>query len=315
MRSRPTRARTPEPVRPAIHPAALAAEVAALPRGQVLVERRDLRVLVADAAQIPSLLQEIGRLREITFRAAGEGTGRELDLDRFDRSYRHLFAWSPERGEVVGAYRVGDTARLQAAGGVGALYTSTLFEYDAAFLARLGPALELGRSFVRPEYQRSSTALMALWKGLGQLVAAQPECRILFGPVSIPARYSAMSRAVISAVLARYHGHPDLATEVRPRNPFEGPPVPEDLCDGLSDPEALARAVAEIEHDGKALPTLVREYLRLGGRFLAFNVDPDFSEVLDGLVAVDLLATEPRLLSFYMGSEAARAFRAHHGAA
>jgi putative hemolysin len=300
-------------LRPPVPRPSLCADVASLPRDQILLERGELQIGLARAGQIPSLLQEIGRLRELTFRAAGEGTGHAIDLDRYDATYWHLFAWNHQRQELVGAYRLAGTDRVLERQGISGLYTSSLFEYDASFLERLGPALELGRSFVRPEYQRSSLALMALWKGIGCIVAAQPRYCVLFGPVSIPARYSAMSRGLISAVLSRFHAHPELVEAVRPRRPFEGP-TPE-VERELADPEALARAVSEIEHDGKALPVLVREYLKLGGRFLAFNVDRDFSDVLDGLVAVDLLRTDQRHLAFYMGSAAAASFLTHHGIA
>ncbi len=184
----------PEPIAEPVPPEALAREVAALKPDDLLVDAGAQAVYVADAEQIPELLREIGRLREITFRAAGEGTGRALDLDRFDRSYRHLFLWHRHRRELIGAYRIGPTERLLAEGGAGGLYTSTLFRFDRRLFEEMGPALELGRSFVRGEDQRSFSGLLLLWKGIGRLVVQQPEHTVFFGPVSISADYRAISK-------------------------------------------------------------------------------------------------------------------------
>ena len=130
----------------------------------------------------PLALREIGRLREISFRAVGEGTGNALDLDVFDEHYHHLFVWNRDAREIVGAYRLGFTDQIVATRGIGGLYTSTLFRYDARLLARLGPAIELGRSFVRAEYQRSSNALLLLWKGIARFVTRAGRYRVLLVP-------------------------------------------------------------------------------------------------------------------------------------
>jgi putative hemolysin len=142
-------------------------------------------VFLAEARHIPAALHDIGRLRELTYRAIGEGTGRQLDLDSFDDRYLHLFSWDGERKQIVGAYRIGQTNRIMATEGVDGLYTRTLFRYDERLIARLSPALELGRSFVRAEYQKNYNALLLLWKGIGRFVASHPQHRVLFGPVSI----------------------------------------------------------------------------------------------------------------------------------
>ena len=130
--------------------------------------RRDL----AEAGEIPSTLREIGRLREITFRAAGEGTRRALDLDEFDAHYLHLFVWSEKKQEVVGAYRLAATDQVRR------LYTASLFQYGPEFLERMGPAIELGRSFVRAEYQRGFQPLLLLWNGIGAFGSRNPRYRV-----------------------------------------------------------------------------------------------------------------------------------------
>ncbi|HBY64558.1 MAG TPA: glycerol acyltransferase, partial [Solibacterales bacterium] len=192
-------------------------ELAALPASAILLESGPYQVALATAPQIPHALREIGRLREITFRSAGEGTGQPLDLDRFDETYWHLFLWNREAREIAGAYRLGATDRL----GLDGLYTRTLFSYGQPFLDRLGPALELGRSFVRSEYQKSFQPLLLLWKGIGQFVAGDLRYTTLFGPVSISNDYQPASRQIMVDFLRRHEQEPDLAKLVRPRRPFK----------------------------------------------------------------------------------------------
>src|SRR5262249_35788849 len=164
----------------------IAGEIARLPSESLLVESGGFQVFCAVAARIPETLREIGQLREITYRAIGEGTGRALDLDRFDRRYRHLFLWDREKRQVAGADRLAQTDEIIAADGVEGLYTRTLFRYDSRLFDRIGaPALELGRSFVAGAYQKHYSALLLLWKGIGEFVARHPHYRFLIGPVSI----------------------------------------------------------------------------------------------------------------------------------
>src|SRR5204862_3732126 len=165
------------------------AEVGNLARESCLVESGAFQVFLAEARHIPAALREIGRLRELTYRAIGEGTGRQVDLDSFDDRYLHLFSWDRERKRIAGAYRIGRTDRIMTAEGVDGLYTRTLFRYDERLIARLSPALELGRSFVRAEYPENDLALLLLWKGIGRFVAAHRQYRVVFCPVRISCRY------------------------------------------------------------------------------------------------------------------------------
>jgi putative hemolysin len=304
----------PAPVAPATAPDRLEQEVDALPLHNLLVDAGEQAVYVADAPQIPELLREIGRLREITFRAVGEGTGRALDIDSFDQRYRHLFIWHRERREVVGAYRVGVSERLLAAEGISGLYTSTLFRFDRRLFDHMGPALELGRSFIRLEYQRSFSGLLLLWKGVGRLVVDQPEHAVLFGPVSISASYRNASQQLIAAFLKQNAYRHAASRWVRSRTPFRGRTthglhrvVPE-----LRDLDEVSAFIADLEVDRKGIPILLRQYLKVGGRLLGFNVDPAFSNVLDVLVMVDLRTTPEKILARYLGIEGAASFLAHH---
>jgi hypothetical protein len=226
-------------------------------------------------------------LRELTFRAAGEGTGRTRDLDAFDRAYRHLFVWHRGDRRLVGAYRLGFTDEILAAHGPDGLYTHTLFRYDRRLLDRISPAIELGRSFVRAEYQRDYAPLLLLWKGIGRIVVAQPRYRRLFGPVTISHDYSSLSQHLLMAFLEANRLLPDLARLVAPRNP----PAParrrdEGVAAGrfATDPDEADALVADIEADGRGLPVLLRQYLKLNARLLGWNVDRRFGRALDGLM-------------------------------
>jgi putative hemolysin len=309
-----------QPIAPAMRPELLQQELRALPSDRCLVENDSFAVYLLRASEGPHLQQEIGRLREVTFREAGEGTGKRLDLDRFDGHYWHLLLWHKHAQEVVGAYRAGSTAEILAQHGVGGLYTSTLFRYDERFFQKLGPALELGRSFVRPEYQRQYAPLLLLWKGIARFVAMHPETPVLFGAVSISNDYNRASREIIYRFFEARMQEDGLASElaalIEPRSPFR----PEQLrrwdcramCHAMRDLDELAQPINDVETDGKGLPILLRQYAKVGGKLLGFNVDRKFSNVLDGLVVVDLRQAEPAVLERYMGREGAARFREHY---
>ncbi len=296
----------------------LTAEVARLPEDRCLAENGDLAVYVGTARELPELLREVGRLREITFRGAGEGTGKSCDLDSFDDYYSHILLWHKTKRELVGAYRAGNTAEILPERGVGGLYTSTLFRYDERIFQRLGPALELGRSFVRPEYQRQYAPLLLLWKAIARMVARRPEIPVLFGAVSISNDYNAASREMIYRFFAERMKEDELAELIEPRRPFRPGPLRNWDCRGMSqalrDLDELSQPINDVETDGKGLPILLRQYAKIGGKLLGFNVDRKFSNVLDGLVVVDLRQTEPAVLERYMGREGAPGFRQMHAA-
>jgi putative hemolysin len=290
----------------------LADEIAALPAACLLENSKDYAVYIAEARQMPLALQEIGRLREIAFRAAGEGTGEARDLDRFDAYYLHLFLWNKEKREIVGAYRLGDVQKIIAKFGPKGLYTESLFRFKWGFLARLGPSIELGRSFIRPEYQRQFSPLLLLWKGIGTFIARHPQCSTLIGAVSVSNQYSPASRELIARYFEKQNAPDAWRGAVKARRPLRGNLVQKwelaALCSLLPDMDDLSAPIADLEPDGKGVPILVKQYVKLGGKLLAFSVDPQFGNTLDGFVMVDLTLTSPEILSRYMGKEAARIF-------
>jgi putative hemolysin len=276
-----------------IDPKLLAEEASRLPAEQCLARSGTFSVYISSAAEVPHTLEEIGRLREITFRGVGEGTGRASDLDRFDRDYLHLFVRDELANRVVGAYRLGLTDQLLATHGKAGLYTHTLFEYRKTLLSELGSTIELGHSFIRAEYQRAFAPLMLLWRGIATFVSQNPKYRHLFGPVSISADYNSATRQLLMAFLDCNRAEPNLARYVQPRNP---PTRGRSrrfyyrlVSTVVRTVEAVDELVADIEHAHTGMPVLLRQYLKLNARLLGFNVDPDFGNVVDGL----MLSTSP----------------------
>lgn len=299
-------------IEPPIDPARLEADVQALPAGARLLSSGLYDVFCARADSIPHVLREIGRLREITFRAVGEGTGKSTDLDSFDTYYEHLFVWNRATREVVGAYRIGATDRIASTHGLAGLYTTQLFRYDERLLRKLSPALELGRSFIREEYQRRYNALLLLWKGIGALVARAPEYRVLFGAVSISSRYRDMTQQMLRAFLAHNHGDLGLSELVEGLNPPHSviaPPARE--AARMASVEELDTLISRLE-GGPGIPVLLRQYLRLNATLLGFSVDPAFGDALDALMMVDLTRLPAAVLQRYLGRKETETFLSRH---
>jgi putative hemolysin len=267
-------------------------------------------VYCARAQEIPLTLTEIGRLRAIAYREAGEGTGADVDLDAFDRDYLHLFAWDRSEQRVIGAYRIGVVSDIVRRRGVAGLYTRSLFNYGPELIDALGPALELGRSFVSPEYQRNYQALLLLWRGIGAFVVRHPEHRVLFGPVSISGAYCDASHALLSRFLEQNHLDSSLARLVSPKHPRPSNETVRSVVP--ADADAADKLIRDMESDGKSMPVLLRQYLKLNARALGFSVDPAFGHVLDALMAVDLTRVQPSILRRYFGDAGLASYLAHH---
>jgi putative hemolysin len=291
-------------------------EIQDLPPEQILIESGDDSVILAKAQQVPQVMREIGRLREVAFRSVGEGTGKAIDLDQFDSYYDHLFVWKKSQHQIVGAYRLGLTEPILEKYGKKGLYTSTLFDFQDDFFNRIGPALELGRSFVRLECRGAINALPLLWRGIGRFVLANPQCKILFGPVSISKSYHPISRNMMVTYLRQNHLTQEISRLLKPKAPFKPsrvhPRNPVPVCFDVKNVEELSELISEIETDRKRVPILLKHYLKLGGKVVGFNVDGNFSHVLDGLVVVDLTKTERRILDRFLGPEGTRRFLAYH---
>ncbi|MFW6347011.1 MAG: lysophospholipid acyltransferase family protein [Cyclonatronaceae bacterium] len=291
-------------------------DINAFSEAQKLVENNEYDVFYAEHHQIPNVMREIGRLREVSFRATDEGTGKSIDLDAFDTYYLHLFVWHRNNKDIVGAYRLGHTDKILERKDRQGLYITTLFGIQPGLLEQITPALEMGRSFVAPKYQRSFAPLLMLWKGIGAYVVRHPQYRILFGPVSISNDYETKSRNLLVRFLQASNYLPELAQKVEPKTPFK----PENTADfdaagelgNVMNINDISEMISTIESDSKGVPILLKQYLKLGGKLLGFNVDPEFSNALDGLILVDLTETPKKILTRYMGNEGAEAFLRYH---
>lgn len=300
---------------PSVANAVLEREIAALAPEQKLAENNGLEIYLAEAGQIPACLAEIGRLREVAFRAAGEGTGHDRDIDSFDTYYQHLFLWSRESRQIAGAYRLASTRDVLNSRGASGLYTSTLFDFRPEFFRRMGPAIELGRSFIRPEFQKQYAPLLLLWKGIAAVIARRLDHPVLFGAVSISNDYQAVSRRLIVRYLQAHQSSPEMGALLRARKPFRVRQRGDDneaISLMLRDIDELSSVTADIEHDGKGIPILLKQYLKLGGKLLGFNLDAKFSNALDGLILVDLRQTPGPILQRYLGKQATAEFTAFH---
>jgi len=304
------KASPPVPVAEPLPANRLEKEVKGLPPDQKLVAHHEFEVHFARAAQIPLLMQEIGRLRELSFREVQEGTGRAVDLDAFDDDYFHLFLWNRRTAEVVGAYRLGLTDVILRRRGLRGLYTNSLFRFKPDFPRELEHSIELGRSFIRTAYQRKHNCLALLWKGIGQFIIRNPEFTKLFGPVSISQNYHWVSKNLMVEFLRKHKMDSTLARRVKPRRPYRIWRGEErQMTPFLRDIEDVSLLVSEIERDGKGVPVLIKHYLKLNASFVSFNVDKDFCDVVDGLIVVDLLQTDARILRRFMGEKGFETFR------
>jgi putative hemolysin len=257
------------------------------------------------------VMEQLAIERERAFRQVDEGTGKELDSDRFDPYYTHLFLWDEEQQKIAGGYRIGRADDIVKAHNLDGLYSHSLFDYDKRFLEKMGKAVELGRSFITPKYQRASAPLDMLWKGIGRFIADNPDYHTLFGCVSISRQYSPLATALLSETfLSHYGAEHSLRRNVKARTPVESPKTPWTTSQlaSLSGIPIINKLVGRID-SGKSIPVLIRHYLALNGRFVSFTVNKGFNRSLDGLIMVDLRTSSEKYLKRYMGEDGFQKFK------
>lgn len=269
-----------------------------------LVEHRDFDVYCAPYGRLGVVMEQIAISREVTFRMVGEGTGLQMDSDQFDPSYLHLFLWDRTARKVAGAYRIGLVDRIVQQHGVKGLYTRSLYRYNEAFLDQLGSAIEMGRSFVHPEYQRRPVALNLLWRGIGAFINDNPGYHTLFGSVSISREYTDLARSLIAETLLANFQADDFQGLVKPIIPHK---VRKRLwtietLKALANIKILSKLIGRCD-PGKAVPVLLRHYLSLNGRLVCFNVHQSFNHSLEGLIIVDLRLCDSKTAIRFMGEE------------
>ncbi|WP_151702782.1 lysophospholipid acyltransferase family protein [Nitrincola alkalilacustris] len=268
-----------------------------------------MQIYLFDYRPDSAVMRELGRLRELTFRRVGEGTGQRIDLDAYDRDYQHLLLWDEEAMELVGAYRIGEGKRLMQ-NGMEHFYTSSLFQYQPAMQEVLRQSVELGRSFVQPRYW-GKRSLDYLWYGIGAYLRSRPDIRYMLGPVSISSKLPQQARDLLVIYYRHYYGdntYGDTAARVLPNAPYQPTAAgiaEADILFGYECAKTDFIALKErLDLYGVTVPTLYKQYTELcepgGVRFLDFSVDADFGYCIDGLVLVEVDKVKSKKRQRYM---------------
>lgn len=268
----------------------LSHEIASLASYKIWTEK-NYEVYIAPTSSIPNIIKEIGRLREITFREVGEGTNKSTDLDEYDIYYHHLFIWDTKTLMIVGAYRIGRGDEIFYSLGSKGFYLTELFKLKEQIYPVLRQGLELGRSWVRKEYQQKPLPLFLLWKGILKYLVENPQYKYLIGPVSVSNSFSKFSKSLIVDYISKNHFDHELAQYVKPRKKFkvDFSKIDADLLiESKETLKGLDDLISDIETSHMKIPVMLRQYIALNGKIICFNIDPKFSDSLDGFLVVDL---------------------------
>jgi putative hemolysin len=289
---RQRRSKRQVPVADPVDKAKLRDEFNSVRQSHELFTSKNFSVLFAPTRVIPNIFREIGRLREITFRAVGEGTNRATDIDEYDFYYHHLVIWDIDTDSVVGAYRLGKGKEILSQYGIKGFYINSLFRISKAFEPYLHESIELGRSFIVPEYQRKPLSLFLLWKGLLSVLLTHVDYRYLIGPVSISNDFSDFSKSLIVEFIRNNHFDDDMARYIKPRKEFNPQFDPRFdsriiIDNAENDISKVEKVVSDVD-GGYRIPVLLKKYLEVNAKIIGFNVDPDFNNCLDGLIMLDV---------------------------
>jgi len=278
-----------------------------LKKSKLLGKTKDGKKIILYEAEVENcVLKEIGRLREISFRHIGEGSGEKRDIDAYDFYYKHIIIWDDEDLEIAGAYRIGDCRDIVEEDDASGLYTSTLFKYDADFMPYFKQGLELGRSFVQPKYW-NSRALDYLWQGIGAYVRANPNIRYLFGSVSMSDAFTIQAKELLIYFYSHYFVPQKKL--VKHKVKYKLSKAMKQYCeevfsgdDYLSDQRILKE---ELGYMGFTIPTLYKQYADIcekgGVEFFDFGYDKDFNYCIDGFILVDILKMKESKRKRYLG--------------
>lgn len=277
------------PVEPARDAQLLIQELETIREKSFLFSTANFECFLANYDDIPNLMHELGRLREEAFRYIGEGTGKSLDTDEYDRHYKHLILWDNKKQQVVGAYRLGFGNEIMRDKGIKGFYVNSLFKFDESFGDTLKKTIELGRSFVTVEYQREVLPLVLLLRGLAVVVTRNPEIEHFIGPVSISSWYPKFYQSMIVKYVTEKHPvNGELAHVATPTTPFHPDFLKVDpdvlLRDYMDSVDKFDKFMFRLSNSVYRMPTLFKKYLKLNAKFLCFNVDPDFNDTLDALL-------------------------------
>jgi putative hemolysin len=307
-----------EPVAPPADVSQLENEILALPPEALLARQGPFEVYIGDYDAMPGVMHEIGRCREISFRATGGGTLTALDLAPADEYYKHVFLWDKAGRVVAGAYRVGFSDEIIADRGPSGLICSCLFKFSSDFISRLNPGIELGRSVILPAYQRKPASLSLIWKALCTLIARNPKYHVIFGSVGISQgdEFTPASRTLIVEFMRKHFSDAKMSLEIEPVAPFRSAEIfdlkEKDISGLLREIDDVSTLISEIEQDGKGVPVLIRQYIRMNAKLLSFGVWEEHSKAVVSFIMADLVGCDERILKRFMGKEGYEAFMAYH---
>ena len=255
-----------------------------------LLISKNYEVFLAKREIIPNIVQELGRLREITFREIGEGTNNPVDLDPFDNYYYHLFLWDNETNKVAGAYRMGMGAEIFKDHGINGFYLQDLFRFEPELYKMMSKSIEMGRAFIIKEYQQKPMPLFLLWKGIVHCTLRFPEHKYLIGGVSISNKFSNFSKSLMIEFMRSNYYDPYVAQYVRPKKEFKVKleDADKDIVFDKSEADLnkFDKIIDEIEPENLRLPVLIKKYIKQNAKVVAFNVDPLFNNAVDGLMYI-----------------------------
>ena len=281
------------PIAPAVPPSLLEPEIIALKNsGKSLLVSKDYELFLTSSELIPNILTEIGRQREITFRAVGEGTNKPIDLDHYDNDYLHLFLWDHKARTLVGSYRLGLGKQLMNAHGISGFYLSELFKFEPEIMYMFNNSIELGRAFVSQTYQQRPMPLFLLWKGIIHATLRYPEYDYLMGSVSISNQFSKFTKSLMIEFMRSHYYDPYLAQYITPKKEFKvklDDADKEFVFDETSaDLNKFDKLIDEVEPGALRLPVLIKKYIKQNARVASFNVDPLFNNAIDGLMYIKI---------------------------
>ncbi|CAL2090017.1 lysophospholipid acyltransferase family protein [Tenacibaculum sp. 190524A02b] len=258
--------------------------------GKRLLMSKNYEVFFANAREIPNILHEIGRLREVTFREVGEGTNKPIDLDKFDRYYYHLFLWDNDEKELVGAYRMGLGKDIFKKYGINGFYIQTLFRIEPELHTMMQSTIELGRAFISKKYQQKPMPLFLLWKGIVHVTLRYPKYKYLMGGVSISNQFSEFSKSLMIEFMKSHYYDPYVAQYIHPKKEFKVKLKDADkdfVFDATeADMQKFDKIIDELEPGALRIPVLIKKYVKQNARLVAFNVDPKFNNAIDGLMYI-----------------------------
>ena len=257
--------------------------------GKMLFSNGDYEVYFTKFDEIPAMMREIGRQRELTFRAVGEGTNLPFDLDEYDKHYHHLILWDNVAQKIAGAYRMALGSEVMKNYGIKGFYTNSLFDFDQELQPFFKKVIEMGRAYISLEYQQKPLPLFLLWRGIVHVCLRNPEHKFLMGGVSISNRFSDFSKSLMIEFMRSHYFDPVVAQYVHPKNDYKVYLSERDkslFFEGLDDDlNKFDKLIDDFEPEMR-LPVLIKKYIKQNAKVVAFNVDPNFNDAIDGLMYI-----------------------------